>query len=262
MSIVLRENDWAAMMVKGCTLGKKPSETLRRVARYYMDAYGTSPEATRKKLDLFLLQCDPTASIPKWSAALDYAVSRASKYPAICIDSIPITDTEMKKIDSLEIKQHRRLAFTLLCLSKYWGMVTGKHDRWVNSKDNEIMAMANIRTSIKRQSVMYGTLNELGMIQFSRKVDNTNVRVCFAEEGKEIMRITDLRNLGYQYLMYHGEPYFTCPNCGITTKVTNGGNKRNQKYCQECASILRMQQNIDSVMRCRVRSLLNVGHLD
>ena len=124
------------------------------------------------------------------------------------------------------------------------------------------MAMANIRTSIKRQSAMYGTLNELGMIQFSRKVDNTNVRVCFAEDGKEVMRITDLRNLGYQYLMYHGEPYFTCPNCGITTKVANGGNKRNQKYCQECASILRMQQNIDSVMRCRVRSLLNVGHLD
>ena len=241
MSIVLRENDWAAMMVKGCTLGKKPSETLRRVARYYMDTCGTSPEVTRKKLDLFLLQCDPTASIPKWSAALDY---------------------EMKRIDSLEIKQHRRLAFTLLCLSKYWGMVTGKHDGWVNSKDNEIMAMANIRTSIKRQSAMYGTLNELGMIQFSRKVDNTNVRVCFAEDGKEVMRITDLRNLGYQYLMYHGEPYFTCPNCGITTKVANGGNKRNQKYCQECASILRMQQNIDSVMRCRVRSLLNVGHLD
>ena len=155
------------MMVKSCALGKKPSETLRRVARYYMDTCGTSPEATRKKLDLFLLQCDPTASLPKWSAALDYAVSRASKYPAICIDSIPITDAEMKKIDSLKIKQHRRLAFTLLCLSKYWGMVTGKNDGWVNTKDNEIMSMANIRTSIKRQSAMYGTLCELGFIQFS-----------------------------------------------------------------------------------------------
>lgn len=262
MSIVLRENDWAAAMIKGCSLGKKPSETLRRVARFYMDKYGMNQDAARKKLDSFLLQCDPTASLPKWSDALDYAASRASKYPAICIDFIPITDAEMKRIDALEIKQMRRLAFTLLCLSKYWNLVTGKSDGWVNSKDNEIMAMANIRTSVKRQSAMYGALSELGMIQFSRKVDNTNVRVCFAADGKEVMRVTDLRNLGYQYLMYHGEPYFTCPNCGITTKVTNEGNKRHQKYCPDCAATIRMKQNIESVMRCRIRSLLNVGHLD
>lgn len=251
MSIVLRENDWAEKMIRSCSIGKRPSETLRRVARYYMDTYGMSQEAARKKLDLFLLQCNPTASLPKWSDALDYAVAHANKYPAICIESISITDREMAKIDSLGGKQIRRLAFTLLCLSKYWNMVTGKNDGWVNSKDNEIMAMANIKTSIKRQSAMYGELNELGFIQFSRKVDNTNVRVCFAEDGEEVMRITDLRNLGYQYLMYHGEPYFVCDNCGTTTKILNKDNIRRQKYCPECASIVKMRKNIESAMRCR-----------
>lgn len=251
MSIVLNENDWAAKMVSDCSLGKRPSETLRRVARYYMDTYKMDSSTVRKKLDLFLLQCNPTASLPKWSDSLDYAVSRASKYPAICIESIPITDVEMAKIDSLNGKQIRRLAFTLLCLSKYWGMVNENSDGWVNSKDNEIMAMANIKTSIKRQSAMYGELNELGLIQFSRKVDNTNVRVCFAEDGNEVMRVTDLRNLGYQYLMYHGEPYFVCECCGITTKILSKGNIRRQKYCPECASSVKMRKSIESVMRCR-----------
>ena len=35
MSIVLKENDWAEKMIQSKSLGKKPSETLRRVARYY-----------------------------------------------------------------------------------------------------------------------------------------------------------------------------------------------------------------------------------
>lgn len=254
MSVVLRENDWAASMIQANSLGKKPSETLRRVARFYMDTYNINQDAARKKLDLFLLQCDPTSSLPKWSDALEYAVSRACKYPAINIDHISVSKNEVEKIDSLEGKQIRRLAFTLLCLAKYWNIVTRKEDGWVNSKDNEIMSMANINTSIKRQSLMFGKLNELGMIQFSKKVDNTNVKVCFMEDGEEAIRIYDFRNLGYQYLMYHGEPYFTCENCGITTKVNDRGNRRRQKYCPECAAIIKMKQNIESVMRRRVSS--------
>ena len=254
MSVVLRENDWAASMIQANSLGKKPSETLRRVARFYMDTYNINQDAARKKLDLFLLQCDPTSSLPKWSDALDFAVSRACKYPAINIDHISVSKNEVEKIDSLEGKQIRRLAFTLLCLAKYWNIVTRKEDGWVNSKDNEIMSMANINTSIKRQSLMFGKLNELGMIQFSKKVDNTNVKVCFMEDGEEAIRIYDFRNLGYQYLMYHGEPYFTCENCGITTKVNDRGNRRRQKYCPECAAIIKMKQNIESVMRRRISS--------
>ena len=251
---MLRENDWAASMIQANSLGKKPSETLRRVARFYMDTYNINQDAARKKLDLFLLQCDPTSSLPKWSDALDFAVNRACKYPAINIDHISVSKNEVEKIDSLEGKQIRRLAFTLLCLAKYWNIVTRKEDGWVNSKDNEIMSMANINTSIKRQSLMFGKLNELGMIQFSKKVDNTNVKVCFMEDGEEAIRIYDFRNLGYQYLMYHGEPYFTCENCGITTKVNDKGNRRRQKYCPECAAIIKMKQNIESVMRRRVSS--------
>lgn len=259
MSIVLRENDWAETMIHTNSLGKKPSETLRRVARFYMDTLHISQEAIRKRLELFLLQCDPTSSIPKWSDSIDYALNRAAKYPAINIDHIDVTDKELEKIDSLEGKQLRRLAFTLLCLSKYWNIVTGKDGGWVNSKDNEIMATANINTSIKRQSAMYGKLNELGMVQFSRKVDNTNVQVCFAEDGEVVMQISDFRNLGYQYLMYHGEPYFVCENCGITSKIAGKENRRRQKYCPECASVIRMKKNIESVMRQRISTPQNVG---
>lgn len=255
MSIVLNEHYYAEQAIQTRSLGKKPSETLSRVARYYIDSCGSSTKKTiRSKLDLFLLQCDSTASIPKWSKMLDFATDWAFKHEAIQIDSIAITKPEMDKIDSLDGKQIRRLAFVLLCLSKYWNIVNSQNDNWVNSKDNEIMAFANINTSIRRQCAMYATLRDAGLIQFSKKVDNTNVRVCFAEDGEAAMVITDLRNLGYQYLKYHGEPYFECTNCGITTKISNPENRNSswkQKYCRDCAVEVKTKQNVNSVMRHR-----------
>ncbi len=248
MTVVLKENEWAQDMIRSSDLGKKPSETLRRVARYYLDK-GCSAADARKRLDSFLIRCEPTSSLPKWSDALDYAVSRAAKYESIDIDSINITDAEMRRIDALDGKQIKRLAFTLLCLAKYWEIVIPDGDYWVNNKDTEIMALANINTSVKRQGLMYWTLREAGMVQFSKKVDNTNVKVCFVEDGEVVLHITDFRNLGYQYLMYHGEPYFVCANCGITAKLDNPGVGRKQRYCKKCAAEIAMQQKINSAMR-------------
>lgn len=252
MSIVLNEHESAEQAIETRSLGSKPSETLCRVARYYIDECGAIDKKTvRRKLNVFLLQCDPSASIPKWSKMLDFAVDWAMKHRAINVESIIITKPEMDRIDMLEGKQIRRLACTLLCLSKYWDAVNPQNDHWVNSKDNEIMTLANINTSIRRQCAMYASLKACGLIRFSKKVDNTNVRVCFVEDGEPAMVITDLRNLGYQYLKNHGEPYTECQCCGITTKITDPVGNKNQKYCKSCAAEVAMKQRINSVMRRR-----------
>lgn len=253
--IVLNEHEWAEEMIAARSLGKKPFETLYRIARYYIDN-GIPKGQVRKMLDMFLIQCDPTASIPKWTATMDAAMARALKYDAVDIKSIDITQPELDRINMLDGKQIKRLAFTLLCLAKYWDNISKNKDHWVNNKDCDIMRMANINTSIKRQSLMYFNLNAAGLIQFSKKVDNTNVRVCFIQDGEPVIHITDFRNLGYQYLKYLGEPYFECGNCGITTKYDHPNNKNSrwkQKYCKTCAAEIDMQQRVNSVMRLRMR---------
>ena len=242
-------------MIAARSLGKKPYETLYRVAKLYLDR-GYPKKETRRLLDTFLLQCDPTAPLTKWEDTLDFAVERALRYDAIEIDHIVVTAPEIAKIDALNGRQLKRLAFTLLCLAKYWDLVNPQCDHWVNSSDCDIMRMANVNTSIRRQSAMYHTLNELGLIQFSKKVDNTNVRVCFMEDGDEALCISDFRNLGYQYLMSRGEPYFVCESCGITSKLSNPIKGRKQRYCQACAHEIKMKQSIDSVMRLRGKTFV------
>ena len=263
MSIVLREREWVENAIQSKTLGKKPSETLRRVARYYIDK-GYSKKETRKYLDAFLIQCEPMSSLSKWSDALDYALARALKYEAIEIDSIDITRSELEKIDALEGKQVKRLAFTLLCLAKYWNAIIPNGDNWVNNKDSEIMALANINTSIKRQGAMYHTLHKCGMVHFSKKVDNTNVRVCFIEDGDVLLRVKDFKNLGYQYMMFTGSnDYIVCQNCGIVVRkntvkpVGYKQNSGNQKYCRSCAAEIALQRSVNSVMRFRDNDNVN-----
>ena len=240
-------------MIEGCSLGNKPFETFRRVARYYLDKDYPKKEV-RKMLDIFLLKCDPSASLPKWSKTLDIALTKALKYNMINIEYIGITQSEMMKISRLQGIQTQRLAFTLLCLSKYWNTVNPASNFWVNNKDSDIMRMANINTSIRRQSEMYHYLMETGMIRFSKKVDNTNIRVCFADDNSVAMKITDFRNLGYQYLKYIGEPYFECQNCGITSKFSNTAKGGKQKYCKNCASQVAIKQRVNSVMKQREKT--------
>lgn len=253
MSIVLNENEWAENKLAERDLGKKPFETLTRIARYYIDN-GYKKEDTRTMLESFILQCDSSASIPKWTKSINMALNKALKNKAIDIPYVVITDNEINRINSLDGIQIRRLAFTLLCLAKYWDLAGGHSDHWVNTKDSEIMSMANINTSIKRQSLMYHSLMELGMIQFSKKVDNTNVRVNFYEDGKDAMHIDDFRNLGNQYMMLSSKQYIKCSGCGLIVKKTNKvdtmykADYSRQKFCPKCAANIRIRRNVGRVM--------------
>lgn len=250
MSIVLNEYEWAERMIENHDLGKRPVETLTRVAKYYMEN-GYSKREIRKRLDTFLLQCDPTVSLVHWSETLDKIAKNAGKYALIRVEGIDITNEELARIEALSGIQLRRLAFTLLCVAKYWDAVSELNNHWVNSQDKEIMQMANINTSIRRQSAMFAELRGAGLIRFSKKIDNLNVQVLFMAPGETAIHIQDYRNLGYQYLKYYGGPYFECVNCGITVKIQSPGRGRRQKYCPNCALELHTRQKVESAMRRR-----------
>ena len=250
MSIVLNEYEWAERMISNHELGKKPIETLNRVAKYYLENRYSKREI-RKLLDTFLTQCDPSVSLVHWSDTLDKVAKNVGKFPLIRLDGVNITHKELGRIEALGGKQVRRLAFTLLCIAKYWDAVSESNNHWVNSPDKEIMQMANINTSIKRQSLMFSELRDAGFIKFSKKIDNLNVQVLFIEPGETAIHIQDFRNIGYQYLKYYGAPYFDCVNCGITVKIQEPARGRRQKYCPSCAVELHTKQKVDSVMRRR-----------
>ncbi|WP_278864180.1 hypothetical protein [Leyella stercorea] len=248
--IILNEREWVENAIQERTIGKKPTETLYRIAKYYFEE-GYSKKDVRRFLDNFLLQCDQRAMVYEWGDRLDKIANWASKNKLIVIDYISISETEMQKIDELftESRTLPRLAFTLLCIAKFKS-ITSNADGWVNNNDSEIMALANIKASVKFRSNLFSQLRDKGLISFSRQVDNTSVKICFMDDNKsEAIRVSDFRNLGNQYLKYKGEAFFECENCGITTK--KGKSCKPRKYCPDCSKIVQARQNKESVYRLR-----------
>ena len=113
MGIVLNEYEWAEKMISIHELGKKPTETLNRIAKYYLENKYSKQEV-RRMLDTFLIQCDPNASLVHWSNTLDRIVRNSSKFPLIQLDGVNITYQELERIESLQGKQIRRLEFSML----------------------------------------------------------------------------------------------------------------------------------------------------
>ena len=244
--IILNERSWVSDVLNKRELGSKPSETLFRIAKVDL-ANGYTKTNTIEHLENFILMCDPTVSIPKWSKTIGYIVNGAKKSPVVELDGVTITEPEMKVVDSLPSRQIKRLAFTLLCLAKYHDAASSNDGHWANCDDSEVAKLANIRSSASHRCLMYNTLYKLGLIDFPKKVDNTNIKVLFVSDGEPVLKVSDFRSLGNQYLMYHGEPFLECRSCGIITKRI--GN--NQKYCPNCAPKIELQHRVDSVMRIR-----------
>lgn len=248
MSIVLNEREWAENAITSRQLGKKPVETLSRVARYYCQCEKYKKKEVRGKLEDFLLQCDPGVILVKWSDTIDRIVRSSDKFPLIELEGIDITEAELQTVRSLDGKQLQRLAFALLCVAKYWDAAQEKNNGWVNTSDKEIMKMANINTSIKRQSLMLHEMKNAGLLRFSKRVDSLNIQVKFIRANSPVaIHITDFRNLGNQYLLYCGEPYFQCANCGLTIKKKSNVHK----YCSDCAAEMYIKKSVESVMRQR-----------
>lgn len=248
ISVILNEYEWAQDAIDEPDLSKHPVETLKLIARYYLDN-GYDKKNVRELLEKYIITCDSNASIVLWDKAIDSAMKQASKRQAIMIDNIVVTKPEMDVINNIDSRQGQRLGLTLLCLAKYWDYCREDNNHWVTNKNSDIMAMANINTSIKRQGQLYRHLEELGLLFFPVRVDAISMQVLFVEDGDPELLIHDFRNIGYQYLKYKGEPFFECQECGLVTKVKNPGNGRPPKYCPACAAKIRTQQNVNSVMR-------------
>ena len=229
MSIILNECAWAERMIEESSLGDNAYETLCRVAKYYK-ANGAQKTELRKKLEEFLRRCDPYVSIVLWSDTLEKAVKVGMKYAPVMIEKITVTQPEMETILKLNGIQLQRLAFTLLCIAKYMMAVAPKTDGWVNTPE---------------ETAPFSLLRDYTERRLGRRM------VVFMQDGEPAIEVRDFRDLGNQFMMYLGKPYFVCQNCGLTVKVPDGAVAKKMKYCPDCATKVHMQQMVNAVMRSR-----------
>lgn len=247
MSIVLNEREWVEFMLAEKKLGKFPAETIGRVARYYYHVKGFEKRILLcRKLEEFVLMCEPTAVAARWEGTIERAAKAAPSKPLLELPGVDVTEDEIRVVQSLKGAQTQRLAVTLLCVAKYWNMVRETNCNWVNTKDAEIAVMSNLTCSLAKRSEMLRELRDAGLIKFSKKVDNLNIQVQFVMQDSPVaMHVTDFRNVGYQYSHAVGSGEFIqCAQCGLTVHKKSNA----QKYCRECASGIYVRKQVAKTM--------------
>lgn len=254
MAIVLNEREWAEEVIESRRMRAPALETLGRLARYWRQACGYQKAEIRRRLEDFVLSCDPDSVLIKWEKTIEKAVKSCDRYSLIEIESVPVTDREIETISSIGRRQEERLAFTLLCVAKYWNMASENNNCWVNEKESDLFKMANVTTRSDKRDMMFNDLYSRGLIALGKRVDSLNVQVLFMDseldgESTVVLEVDDFRNLGNQYHMLRGESFLRCTNCGLCVKRGNGS----QKYCKDCARAIYVKQSVDSVMRKRGR---------
>lgn len=232
--IVLNEKKYIESVMENGEVSSKPSETINLMVKYYR-YLGLKKKAVYEKVHEYLLKNYKPYNKVKWEDTINRYIEMNFKkgYELVEIEFIPVTDVEIEKIKLLKSKRLERLAFTMLVIAKMNNMISDKNNGWVNKKDKEIFKHANIKVPIKTQCLLLNDLKTRGYVEFSERVDNTNNKVLFIEEGDVVLKIDDMRNLGYIYDDFVGYGKFKkCDICGEVFKV----NSSTHTYCKSCSS--------------------------
>lgn len=217
-----------------------PIHNVYLLSRYYY-AQGMRQKEVLEKIEDYLRQF-PFLVLPKWQQTVDKIVAKAKGKGLIEIEYVGITEKELAEIAKLRKESLKKLAFTLLCIAKYFNTIRPENSSWVNTPDKDVFRMADIRTlDSKRQQKLIRELHLLGLVGYSKVVDNVNLRVLFVDtETEPVLRIYQFDDLGYQYLECIGDPSIVhCKCCGKLIKKTSC----RKDYCDECAVEARKSSN-------------------
>lgn len=233
--IILNERVYAEKCLESGKITGKPFNTLSILARYYYHIHGYRKTRIYNLLIKFmednyqLYLCNKA----DWDNTIERIANSAGKYELFEIDGIRITKSEMNTIDSIKSHSLRRVLFTLLCLAKLGMAKNHNSNGWVNHEAKEVFSLARVNCRASERYQFYNKLNQMGLLEFSKRNDNLSVRVTYIDDDSDdLLLVSDFRELGYEYLNFHGGNFTRCKKCGILIRDNKYHNK---KYCNDCS---------------------------
>lgn len=204
------------------------------IVRYLYHEKGLRHAGIVKYIDEFMPQAYPYYNEANWYKKITRYVSKAKTHPLVIIPEIPITLAEIGSIRSVNNETKEKLLFTLLCLAKYNNLYKGAevNNNWVNFQDSVIFSQAKVTGTSTYKDYLIYELKEAGYVTNNIKNSTVNIKVNFVDdESPSVLRITDMHELGYQYLLFKGNKSIKkCKACGKYFRA----RYKNVQYCNPC----------------------------
>lgn len=235
--IILNEKEYAEERLKNNDIGENPYTTLVILSKYYYHKRGYKKKKIATLLFEFLQKTYLTDSmnVSSWQDTIDKLANRAKNQQLYEIPGIRITKTEINIIEGLEDETLQQLLFTMLCIAKLNNIKNPNNNGWVNTDAKDLFNYARISCRATKRDDYIGQLWEMGLLEFPKRIDNLNIRVTFIndEDTNEALFVYDFRELGYEYLLYKGENFIRCAECGI---LVRGNKAKTKRYCKGCVT--------------------------
>lgn len=257
MNIVLNEVEHAKKLYNSSDVGKRPAATLYLIGRYLRQKKGLKPRELYKALNDFMVSNYRDYNPDIWESTIERIVKTAKKYPLREIEYIGITRSELDEIQCIPDSKLRRLSFVMLCYAKYYNTISPQNNNWMNVSISDLFSSA--RVSVRYRDDRFKMLFQLRQLKtsdgnplfsVSKKNTNTNMRLHYVDmAGDPVLKISDFRELGYEYLNFCDPGAFTrCERCGILIRR----NQRRPKYCRECAKYINREKTKERMKQLRL----------
>ena len=251
MPVILNEEEYAKRIIDTGEVGNKPTSTLFLLSRKKKKKMEYGEKKTEKELNQFMVNNYKNYIPAQWEDIIEDIAKKGKKYKLQKIDYIGITQKELDKISKVCNLKYEKLLFTMLCYAKLYNHLSETNNSWVNTDIRELYKIARVTVKYRNDKFLY--LNDLeaaGLISFSNKNDNLNMKINFVDQFTDyVLKVDDFRELGYIYQQYTNNGSFTnCKECGRLIKKTN--NKC--LYCNDCKVLISARQKRDWDLKNRI----------
>lgn len=251
MPVILDEEKYAEKIIDTGEIGNKPTSTLFLLSKYFRQKMEYGEKKTEKELNQFMIDNYKNYIPAQWEDVIEDISKKGKKYKLQKIDYIGITQKELDEISKVCNLKYEKLLFTMLCYAKLYNHLSETNNGWVNTDIKELYKVARVTVKYRNDKFLY--LNDLeatGLISFSNKNDNLNMKINFVDQSTDyVLKVDDFRELGYIYQQYtNNGTFINCKECGRLIKKTN--NKC--LYCNDCKVLISSQQKRNWDLKNRI----------
>lgn len=161
------------------------------------------------------------------------------------IDSVDITEAEMKIIAQGKNDRERKVLFTLYVLAKIYSY----HSGWVNYSVTEIYKLADVYINRKEKLLLLNNLYEAGLIELNHIIDKWGVKVNLVEDSPTAVTVKTPEHFGRQYMAVTKPGWKICEaeGCYKLFKMKSP----HQKYCKKCSEEIKKEKTIARMRKYR-----------
>lgn len=237
--VILKETEILNNALENGVIEKKPTNTLRILAKHYLKQ-NENVDETILLLNDFMINNYNSYKPSKWKDIIEQmvkSIKKADNLDLIDIDSVSIYKSEWECIIALNDRVLEKLAFILLVYQKVNELKNSDSKGWINNNLSDIFREGDIGYTGIDQRLLLNKLYKLQYIKQKNTVDSTSLQINYRELNKEndIKLIID--DLDYAITYYYEKrdnlKYISCQKCNKRVAIKNKKDT-SRKYCNSC----------------------------